>query len=100
VAVLMVLALLFALPITATARGEAAPMTRGELMRILHVAPFRKFDPTQAGVAASPPPVLPPALQSSSEPAPPKEPVTRPQVPRLWFGGQRLRVRKRRRRRG
>ncbi len=99
VAVTMVIALLLALPISATARGEAVPMTRGELMRIIHVAPFRKVDATQAGVAAAGAPVMPPVVQTSSEPAPPREPVNRTDVPRLWFRGEGRRVGRRRRRR-
>ena len=97
-AVLMMIALLWALPITATARGEAVPMTVGEWKRIIYVAPERKVDPSQKGVAVTAPPVPPPVVQASSEPAPPKEPVVRAQIPRLWFAGGRQTVRRRRRR--
>jgi hypothetical protein len=99
IALLVALSLILALPITATARGEAAPVTLGDWMRNIHVSSDREIDLTQDGLAAAAPPAPMPAVQTSSEPAAPKEPVTRNQVPRLWFSGKPQTLRKRRRRR-
>jgi hypothetical protein len=98
-ALLMLLSLILALPVTATARGEAAPVTLGEWKRIVYNTPDREIDATQKGVAAAPPPAPQPALQTSSESSPPKEPVVRTQIPRMWFSGKPQRGRGRRRRR-
>jgi hypothetical protein len=95
----MVLALLFALPITTIAAAEAAPVTVGDWMRTIFASPDREVDGSQKGLAATPPPAPQPALQTSSEPTPPKEPVARAQLPRLWFSGGRQNGRKRRARR-
>ena len=95
----MVLTLILALPKTATAPGEAAPVTWGEWKRIVYNTPDREVDATQTGPATAPPPAPPPALQTSSEPSPPKEPVARAQIPRLWFSGKSQTGRSRRRRR-
>jgi hypothetical protein len=98
-ALLMVVALLLVQPLTATAAGEAQPVTLGEWMRIIFVAPERQIDPSQKGVAvalATPPP---PVVQTSSEPAPAKEPVVRATPPRFWLPKDRDPPRRWRRRR-
>jgi hypothetical protein len=98
-ALLMALALVLALPVTATARGEAQPVTLGQWMRIIFVTPDREIDPSQKAVAVAPATPPPPVVQTSSEPAPAKEPVVRATPPRLWFPWQRDPPRRRRRRR-
>jgi hypothetical protein len=98
-AMAMVAILLLALPTITTAGALAEPITAGDWMRILFDAPDRKMDPSQKGVAVAAPPIPPPQIQTSSEPAPPKEPVSQTQTPRLWFRGDRSRTGRRRRRR-
>jgi hypothetical protein len=88
-ALAMAFALVLALPVTATAGGEAQPVTLGEWMRTIFVTPDREIDTSQKGVASAPPPLPTPVVQASSEPAPAKQPVARPQVPRLWLNRQR-----------
>jgi hypothetical protein len=82
----LLLAIIFfvALPITVTTAAEAQPVTLGDWMRAIFLAPDRKFDPSQKGMALPPRPVAEPLVQTSSEPAPPKEPVAQTQVPRFW----------------
>jgi hypothetical protein len=95
----MVATLMLALPTITTAGLDAQPLTMGEWMRILFVTPDRELDASQKGVAIAPPPLPAPQVQTSSDPAPPKEPVNRAaQSPRLWFRGGGLRTGRRRRR--
>jgi hypothetical protein len=91
-------ALLLALPVTATARGESQPVTLGEWMRIIFVTPDREIDSSQKGTAIAPPPLPTQAVQTSSEPAPTREPIARAQIPRLWLTRKQEQARKHRRR--
>jgi hypothetical protein len=90
-------AFLLALPTMATASAEAQPVTLGDWMRTIFVTPDCKVDTAQKGVAAAPPPVPVPALQSSSAPAAPKEPVAQNQVARFWLQPEGRTKRRRRR---
>jgi hypothetical protein len=96
-ALVMAVALLLALPTITTTGAAAQPVTFADWMRAVFVTPDRKIDPSHKGTAVAPPPLPPAAVQASSEPAPPKEPIQRVQVPRLWFRGDGRRSRRRRR---
>src|SRR5687767_1537199 len=84
VAALMVAAFLGALP-AASIAGAAEPVTLADWMRTIFVTPDREVDSTQQGLAAAPPPAPPVALQTSSEPTPPKDTVVRNRMPESWL---------------
>lgn len=97
-ALLAATVLFLALPITAVAPGAAAPVTAGDVMRTIYLAPDRKIDTSQKGVAVAPaPPIENAQVQRSSEPAPPVKTVAPAELP--TFLAPRESVRKRRRRR-
>ena len=95
-AVALALALFVASPLMAVAHAAAQPITAGDWMRAIFVAPDRKIDTMHQGVTAATTPMPPQELQSTNEPAPPKPAVTGADGPRLWV--RRRAVRKRRRR--
>jgi hypothetical protein len=100
-ALLAAIVLFVALPFTAVAPGAAAPMTVGEAMRAIYLAPDRKIDPSQKGVAvALAPPIENAQVQSSSEPAPPVKTVTPAEPPTFLVPRESVRKRRRRRRQG
>jgi hypothetical protein len=82
---LVAVAFFLALPMTVISAAEAEPVTVGDWMRTIFATPGRKIDTGQKGIAVASPPAPPPTVQTSSEPAPPKEPVARTQVPRFFL---------------
>jgi hypothetical protein len=87
--------LFLALPLTATAAATATPLTRGEVKRAIFIAPDRKIDVSQKGIAVAPPPAQPSQLQSYSQPTAPTKPVASAPPVRLWVwreGGRKRRL--------
>jgi hypothetical protein len=97
-ALVLAVALFLASPIAAVESAAAQPVTLGDWLRMTFVTMGCKTDPSEKGLGVAPPPAPPPALQTSSEPAPPKDPATTVQVPRFWFrreaNGKRRRARR------
>jgi hypothetical protein len=100
-AMLAAILLFLALPMTAVAPGAAAPVTAGEVMRALYLAPDRKIDVSQKGVAAAPPPAMETVqIQRSTEPAAPVKTAAPAELPMFLVprGSDRKRRRRTRRR--
>jgi hypothetical protein len=95
-ALLAAVLLFLALPMNATATAVAAPMTPGEMLRAIFVAPDRKIDVSHKGIAIAPPPMQTSELQSSSQPVRPAEPVANASGPRFWLSPEPTRKRRRR----
>jgi hypothetical protein len=83
-AVALAVALFLASPLIAVAHAAAQPVTAGDRMRAVFVAPDRKIDTMHQAVSTATTPIPPQELQSTSEPAPPKQAVTSADGPRLW----------------
>jgi len=95
-ALLAAILFLLAIPMTSTAAARAAPMSAGDVMRTLYLAPDRKIDASQKGVAVAAPPPPPAEVQTASQPAPPTRPVADSPGPRVWLSPEPARKRRRR----